>query len=246
MVALVTGGRGRLGRELVRLLDDAQAPSHAELDITDEDAVRRFVCRHKPDIVFHTAALADIRRCETDRALAWRVNVKGTEHLVRACHEQVKDCRFVYVSTACVFAGDRGNYVETDLPQPKNYYALTKLLGEFVVGHLGWPQSLVVRTNFVARERWSYPTAFTDRQGTYLFADDVALALVRLAKRGVTGLVHVCGDRRLSMYAVARMTSKDVRPMTMEDYHGPPLTMDMTLRSIRIPSFRINFSRGKP
>jgi len=235
---MITGGSGKLGRELVRFYKDSLHPSHRELDITDRSAVMEYVRENRPDVVIHCAALTGIRQCEENKELAWRTNVEGTENLVDACEMFVPGCYFVYVSTACVFYGDRGDYVETDIPHPKNYYSLTKLLGEIVVkrSRLRW---LIARTNFVAREPWPYPKAFVDRYGTYLFADDLALALKSLIGQNMTGIVHVAGEEKLSMYELARITTPDVKPMTLDEYDGPPLTVDMSLRSIRIPPFRL-------
>lgn len=239
MTLLITGGEGTLGKELVKLFPGSVHPSHTELDVGDAGPVDAFVRKASPTMVIHCAALTGVRECEDDRELAWRVNVGGTENLVRACEAFSRDCYFVFVSTACAFYGDRGDYTESDLPYPKNYYALTKLLGEAAVRHSGLKRWLVIRTNFVGREKWRYPKAFADRYGTYLFADDLARAIREVTDKETTGVLHVVGDRRLSMFELARITTPDVQPMTLDSYRGPPLTIDMTLRSERIPPFKL-------
>jgi dTDP-4-dehydrorhamnose reductase len=231
---LLIGGTGRLGRELVKVFSGCLSPTRRDLDITSFASVRQFMKGHRFSTVIHCAALTDVRQCEQDRELAWKVNVQGVENLVRACLEVGRDIYFVFISTACVFAGDRGDYSEEDVPFPKNFYSLTKLLGEFVVQHSGLKESLVIRTNFVARERWPHERAFVDRFGTYLFADDVARAIQTLLPKAMGGTVHVCGDTRMSMYDLALMTSPGIRPMTMDEYVGPPLTVDKSLRSVRV------------
>ena len=153
--------------------------------------------------------------------------------------EYKPDCYFVYISTACVFHGDKGDYVETDIPYPKNIYSLTKLLGEFVVKYSGLKKWIVVRTNFVGRERWPYPKAFIDRYGTYLFSDEVASAIKSVINDNLTGIIHICGEKKISMYELAKITTPDIEPMTLDDYNGPPLTKDMSLRSIRLRPFKM-------
>lgn len=194
----------------------------------------------RPTVVIHAAALANIRQCEESRELAWATNVVGTTRLLEACTRAVSDVYFVYISTACVFGGERGSYVESDIPDPKNFYALTKLAGELIVST--HPRHAILRTNFVTRERWPYPRAFADRFGTYLFAEDVATAVADIVAAGLTGVAHVAGEERLSMYELARLTTPDVLPMTLSEYQGPPLTQDMTLDSIRWKKYRL--SRG--
>ncbi len=236
---LITGSTGRLGRELVKVFPNALAPTHKELDITDKEAVFEYIKKSRPEVVVHCAALTGVRECENNKELAWHVNIEGTENQVKACEKIVNSCYFVYISTACVFYGDRGNYVENDVPYPKNFYSLTKLLGEFVVKYSTLKKWLIIRTNFVAREKWSYPKAFVDRYGTYLFADDLARAIKNVVESNITGILHVCGEEKISMFELARITTPDVKPMTMAEYNGPPLTVDMSLNSIRIKPFKL-------
>jgi dTDP-4-dehydrorhamnose reductase len=239
LTVMITGSTGKLGKELLKVFPYSLAPTRRELDITDKEAVFRFIKNCKPDLLIHCAALTGIRECESNKETAWRVNVEGTENLVKACERFARECYFVYISTACVFYGDKGEYVETDIPYPKNFYSLTKLLGEFIVKCSNLKKWLIIRTNFVARERWPYPKAFVDRFGTYLFADDLARAIKNVVEEGFTGILHVCGEEKLSMFELAKITTPDVQPMTLEEYNGPPVTVDMTLRSIRIKPFKL-------
>jgi len=239
MRPLITGSSGKLGRELVRLYPDAFHPAHAELDITDKAAVRTFIEENRPDLIIHAAALTGVRECEENKTLAYATNVNGTSNLVEAVVENDISCYFVYVSTACVFQGNRGDYDENDVPYPKNFYSLTKLLGEFVVRYSELENQLIIRTNFAPREKWPYPKAFIDRYGTYLFADDLASAIRSVVSSHLTGTVHVCGEEKMSMFELAKITTPQVEPMTLAGYQGPPLTVDMSLRSIRIQPFRI-------
>jgi len=234
---LITGGTGKLGKELVKVFPESLHPTRQELGLEKKANVDKYVSKTKPGVIIHTAAVTSVPYCEENRKEAYETNVEGTENLINACVNHNSNCYFVLISTACVFHGDVGNYVETDLPYPKNYYALTKLLAEYVVKYSRL-KFLIIRTNFVAREKWPYPRAFTDRYGTYLFASDVASAVECVIKKKLTGIVHVCSDKKMSMFELAKVTTPDVQPMTLADYHGVPLTVDMSLSSIRIESFK--------
>lgn len=239
MNILVTGGSGKLGTEIAKVFPRSVRPHHSELDVTDAKGVQQYVASIEPSMVIHAAAMTSIRQCEENQQSAWKINVEGTANLIKACEKLARTPYLVYVSTACVFRGDRGDYVETDTPYPKNFYALTKLVAEQLVLASHLRKKLVVRTNFVAREKWPYAKAFSDRFGTYLFADDVARALKEALQIRMTGIVHVAGDMKMSMYELARLNDPDVRPMTMKDYNGPPLTVDMSLRSVRLKGHKI-------
>lgn len=236
---LVTGGSGKLGRELVKVWPDSIHPTHGELDVSDGSSVNRFIRKNKPRTLVHCAALTSVRQCETKRESAWQTNVIGTENLVKEIEEYSEDCYFVYVSTACVFHGDLGNYVETDIPYPKNFYSFTKAQAEGVVKYSKLKNWMIIRTNFVGRERWPYERAFTDRFGTYLFADDAARAIKQVVSQRLTGVIHVCGGKTMSMFELAKITTPNIQPMTIVEYSGPPLTMNMSLKSTRIRPFKL-------
>jgi dTDP-4-dehydrorhamnose reductase len=227
MVVLITGGTGSLGIELKKIFLENISPTHKELDITNKEQVNKIFQQNKIDTVIHTAAITKVRKCEDDKQLAWDVNVKGTKNLIDEIIHSKLNINFVYVSTACVFDGHSGTYAEKSIPYPKNFYSLTKLLGEFEVKKL--QNSLIIRTNFVPRKPWPYEKAFTDRFGTYLFADQVANGIQDVIKEKIMGIVHIVGDKKISVFELAKMTTPQIEPMTIKDYSGPPLTMDMSL-----------------
>ena len=255
MPVLITGGGGRLARELLPLLPGASAPTRAELDVTDpaqvdaavaalaararrplQDADRQQTARGDEATVVHAAAFTDVKRAERERDACWRVNVLGTRHVAQACARH--DVLLVHVSTDYVFAGDadperaaRGGYREDDPTGPtRNHYAFTKLLAESEARAA--PRHLVLRTSFRPRA-WPYPTGFTDVRTSQAYVDELAPELaeaVRLAPRivamGVRTL-HVAGEPT-SVFALARRRKPDVRPASKAEA-GVDLPDDVVL-----------------
>lgn len=211
------------------------------MDITrDAFAV---LSRYEPDIVIHAAAMTDVRECESRWMDAENVNIKGTYNIATFC--QATGAKMVYISTACVFDGECGPYSEMSKPQPKNFYSLTKYVGEKIVQmHDEYHLNMIIRTNFVPYERWKYPHAFVDRIGTYLFAHDVAMAMKSVIFENYS-LVHICGDKEMSMYELAKITTPDIKPISIMEYFGPPLTRDMRLVTRVIKPFKITTKRGE-
>ena len=240
MVVLITGGTGSLGVELQKVFPENISPTHKELDVTNKEQVKKIFQQNKIDTVIHTAAITKIRKCEENKELAWNVNVQGTKNIINEIVQSKLNINFVYVSTACVFDGHSGMYTEKSIPYPENFYSLTKLLGEFEANQL--PNATIIRTNFVPRKPWPYEKAFTDRYGTYLFADQVANGINDVIKEGLVGIVHVVGDKKISVFELAKMTTPQIEPMTIKDYSGPPLTMDMSLDSIRLKKYQIEIN----
>jgi len=238
MVVLITGGTGSLGVELQKVFPENISPTHKELDITNKEQVKKIFQQNKIDTVIHTAAITKIRKCEENKELAWNVNVEGTKNIINEIVQSKLNINFVYVSTACVFDGHSGMYTEKSIPYPENFYSLTKLLGEFEVNQL--PNATIIRTNFVPRKPWPYEKAFTDRYGTYLFAEQVANGINDVVKEKFTGIIHIVGDKKMSVFELAKMTTPQIEPMTISDYSGPPLTMDMSLDTKCWKKYRIS------
>ena len=229
---------GELGSQLKTLFPDSISPPHKDFDICDLASVKNVFNNNEIDAVIHSAAFTSVRDCEENKSKTMEINVQGTKNLVNELKISNPKGKFVYVSTACVFDGYSGMYDETSIPYPENFYSLTKLLGEYIVNQL--ENSLIIRTNFVGRKKWPYPKAFTDRFGTYLFSDQVAQGIFDVYSDDLNGTVHVVGDKKISMYELAQLTTPEIQPMTMNDYAGPRLTIDMSLDTIRWKKYTLN------
>ena len=205
---LLTGGSGRLGRELQELIPRLLAPPRTDCDITDTASVEAVLGRLQPTLVVHAAAYTAVDVAERERRACWSVNVEGTRNVVAACRAQ--GAALVYISTDYVFWGDRGGYSEDDPPGPvRNYYALTKLVAEEAVRAL--PGHLVVRTSFRPRE-WPYPQAFEDVFTSQDYVDVIAPEIA-LAIRGRSAIPHDTlhiGTERKSVFELARRRRPDV------------------------------------
>ena len=239
MKVLITGASGALGKSLKKVFKNAYCPPHSEMDVANADSVNKAVLKFKPDVIIHAAALVGIRECENDRKKAWLTNVEGTQNIVNALKKLNNGCYFVYMSTACVFAGENKKfYTEDDIPAPKNYYSVTKLCGEVVTRQ--YRNACIIRTNFAPKVQWKYPKAFADRHGTYLFADNAAQGIYDVVRKKEKGIIHIVGSKRISMYELALLAgSKNVGRMTLDEYNGPPLTIDMSLSTKRWKKYKI-------
>ena len=91
MRAVVTGGRGFVGQHLGTHLrvqgDDVALLDHRgddAVDITDADAVQRWIGRIAPDVVYHLAARSHVGASWNDEEAVHRVNVGGTANVLAA------------------------------------------------------------------------------------------------------------------------------------------------------------------
>lgn len=241
MKVLLTGGSGRLGRELQALLPNVVAPTRGELDVTNPSSVTAALETYHPAVVVHAAAYTDVKGAETNQAQCWAVNVVGTRNLVRA----LGDTPLVHISTDYVFYGDRGDYREDEPVGPvRNYYALSKLVAEEVARTA--TRHLVIRTSFRPRE-WPYETAFEDvytgQDYVDVIAPDIALAIERLHDISFRTL-HIATERK-SVYELAKRRRPDVRPGS-KAAAGVALPDDISLNLERWHTLKPQLTVKKP
>ena len=133
--AFVTGGHGFAGRHLVALLDAPVAPSHAELDLLDAEAVRRAVAEAAPERVFHLAALASVARSWEDPRAALRDNLAMTVNLLEAVRLEAPGAAVVLASSGEVYGPPERLPVTEDEPlRPQNPYAVSKAACDLLAG----------------------------------------------------------------------------------------------------------------
>jgi len=235
---LITGSTGRLGKEITKLFPDALCPTEKELNIINDSSIQAYTSKHKPDVVIHLAAMTSAEECEKNKELAWKVNVEGTENLLKSTIAANPNIYFLYTSTAGVFSGDEGDYNENSKTNPSNYYCQTKLAAEERIKN--YKNVCIARSNFVPRGPWPHPKAFTDRYGTYLFASGLAKAIKEIVIARAKGILHITGDKKLSMFELAKITTPNVLPMKLSEYVGPKLPVDLSLRSTRWKTYSLN------
>jgi dTDP-4-dehydrorhamnose reductase len=149
--ALIAGGGGLLGRHMLKQLTasgwQAIAFTHAELDITDADSVRRASEQVRPDLILNCAATADVDRCEREPDWAYAVNERGARNLAEAARDGGTE--IVHVSTDYVFDGAKADfYTQADEPRPLSVYGQSKLAGERAAQQ-ACEQCYVIRTSWL-------------------------------------------------------------------------------------------------
>jgi len=219
---LITGAGGMLGCDLAAVLsaarEQAVALARPALDITDPEAVRTVLARHRPDVVVNCAAWTAVDDAEAHEDSALDVNGRAVGYLAAACADL--GAALVQVSTDYVFDGAAEKpYREDHSTAPRGAYGRTKLAGEQAARAVSPESSYVVRTawlygahgssfvrTMLTRARAASPVSVVDDQrGQPTWSADVAGQIRELiAARAPAGIYHATSSGETSWFGLAR------------------------------------------
>ena len=240
MKFFITGVNGQLGYDVKRELSergytDILAPTRVDLDITNEDAVKKMIREYRPSVIFHCAAYTAVDKAEEEQEKCYQVNVLGTKYLTEAAKEV--GAKIIYISTDYVFDGTKeGLYQVEDKVNPVNYYGKTKYLGEnfvraydnHIIVRISWVFGIngknFIRTMLNLAESHKELNVVCDQIGSPTYTKDLAGLLVNMFLSNVKGLYHVTNEGYCSWYEFAEFIFKEsrkkvkVHPMLTKDY----------------------------
>jgi dTDP-4-dehydrorhamnose reductase len=223
---LVTGANGQLGSEIK--FSPAQSEMFTifftdidSLDITDIQAVDKYMKEVRPDFVVNCAAYTAVDKAEQDKEAAWLINAVAPGILAESCNRF--SAKLIHISTDYVFDGTNYRpYLEDDPVRPLGNYGITKLEGERRCQSL--TDAVIIRTswlyssfgnNFVktmirlAGERDKLGVV-SDQVGTPTFARDLARTILKILHSTVSdpdswksGIYHYSNEGVCSWYDFA-------------------------------------------
>jgi len=167
MRVLVIGATGMLGNAIFRFLSinsgwsiygttrseaakklfNDSLGSHllSGIDVEQQDSLINAFNRARPDIVINCVGLIK-QLVDSEQPLqAIPINALLPLRLANIC--ALTNSRLIHMSTDCVFSGDKGGYHESDLPDARDLYGRSKLLGE-----VDYPHAVTLRTSIIGHE----------------------------------------------------------------------------------------------
>ena len=188
---------------------DTPDPSYVQLDITNEQLVKRTIEELKPDVIIHCAAWTAVDAAEdpANQEKVHKINAEGTAYIAEAA--KAVDAKMVYISTDYVFDGqgerpwqpDDKNYA------PLNYYGQTKLEGEiavaenlnkFFVVRIAWVFGLngknFIKTMINVGKTHDTVRVVDDQIGTPTYTKDLARLLVDMVETDKYGYYHATNE----------------------------------------------------
>ena len=238
---LVTGVKGQLGYDCVRELKERGYTNvlgidKDALDITDEEAVCRFIREYKPDVVMHNAAWTAVDKAEQMPEAVYAVNALGPKYIAEAC-EEVGATMF-YISTDYVFSGKGGKPFEVNDPKEGlSVYGRTKSQGEdfvrailskYYIIRISWVFGInghnFIKTMLKLAETHKELNIVDDQIGSPTYTYDLSKLMCDMMERECYGMYHATNEGYCSWAEFAKeifkIAHKDVmvNPVTTEEY----------------------------
>ncbi|MDX8568001.1 dTDP-4-dehydrorhamnose reductase [Elizabethkingia sp. HX XZB] len=243
---LVTGGNGQLGNCLKKLEEQYSDyeflfTSSSELDITNEDSVKKIFEDFQPQYCINASAYTAVDLAETEKEKAYAVNAYGVENLAKASAEN--NAIFIHVSTDYVFDGVTNlAYTEDDFTDPIGVYGNSKREGEILALEAN-PNTIILRTswlysefnkNFVKTMLHLFSTKeelgiVADQYGQPTNAADLAEAIMTIisSPKKIFGIYHFSNYGETTWYdfasKIAELSGSSIllKPLTTAEYPTP-------------------------
>jgi len=228
-----TGLSGLVGSRIVELLKDKFEFVDFSLDsgvnLLDQQSLADAFEKNKDAVaVLHMAAFTDTNAAWEQKGdksgICYQLNVEGTRSILNLA--QKYNQYLIYISTDFVFDGTKTTpYLETDTPNPIEWYGETKYLGEKVITDSGYANYNISRITYPYRAEFEPKVdiirkvltklqnnepvkMFSNQICTYTFIDDIAESLGYFLENKTTGIYHLVGSSSHSPYEMCLEIAK--------------------------------------
>lgn len=205
-------GDGFIGKNLFEYFSkrhSTEITNRAALDVECIESIESFFPSPKKYThIIYAAGNKDVKDCEDNPESAFSINAEAVRKLLSVVSPQ----KFIYLSTDYVFDGNKGNYTEEDVPNPRTIYGKSKLLGEwYTQAHAD--DCLIVRTsgvygNYCGWLKWLLEeikhnrevVCFSDVYNSPTDAINLAEMIEDMIDLNFSGVINLCGPVSLSRY----------------------------------------------
>jgi dTDP-4-dehydrorhamnose reductase len=221
---MVLGSGGMLGHMVyyyLKSLDkykmvDASYPQKLHegsklLDVTNKTVLEEFIVTERPDVVVNCIGIL-LKGSKDDPSNAIYLNALLPHQLSKILRPL--GGKLIHISTDCVFSGNKGEYLETDLKDARDTYGLSKALGEIDNDH-----DLTFRTSIVGPElkekgeglfHWFMNqtgtiNGFTKMKWAGVTTLELAKAINAVVDQKITGLIHITNGIPVSKFEMVSL-----------------------------------------
>lgn len=249
-VVIGTGLSGLVGSRVAKLLSDRFEFINFDIsnpvspvDITNINSIRLAIANYQPLALLHFAAYTNVtaawEQTNDKNGLCYQVNVVGTNNIAQVCQEN--QIHLIHLSTAYVFDGEKPTpYLETDKPNPIEWYGQTKLWAEEIIQQINSKFTILridqpFRPDFFAKldaahriidgikQNNLYPQ-FTDHKFGPTYIDSLSEIIQSVIKNKITGLYHATNNETWTDFIFASTIAKlmnyggEIKKGSLTDY----------------------------
>ena len=242
MKILITGANGMLAKEIKEKFaqgNELILTDVAELDITNQEMVMKFVEKEKPECIINCAAFTAVDKAEVAGEIVEKINADGPGNLAKAA--KANNATLVHVSTDYVFGGDldvEKDYKEDDPKNPVTAYGITKLHGEeqiqantdkYYIFRTAWLYGIggnnFVKTMLKLGETKDELNVVADQHGSPTYAKDLSEIIYQAVTKKIPyGIYNSTNEGYTTWYDFTKAifeytgTICKVNPVTTEEY----------------------------
>ncbi len=242
MKILITGANGMLAKEIKEKFaqgNELILTDVAELDITNQEMVMKFVEKEKPECIINCAAFTAVDKAEVAGEIVEKINADGPGNLAKAA--KANNATLVHVSTDYVFGGDldvEKDYKEDDQKNPVTAYGITKLHGEeqiqantdkYYIFRTAWLYGIggnnFVKTMLKLGETKDELNVVADQHGSPTYAKDLSEIIYQAVTKKIPyGIYNSTNEGYTTWYDFTKAifeytgTICKVNPVTTEEY----------------------------
>ena len=259
---LVLGSTGMLGHQVVNHFlkfdnyDVADIAFKFKLrektvivDVTDKVKFEKIIAKMKPDFIVNCIGIL-INGCK---------NLENAIYLNAYFPHQLKkiskniNAKLIHISTDCVFSGEKGSYIESDVKDGKGIYSQTKKLGEIEDS-----TNLTLRTSIIGPElkrsgeglfHWFMSqsadiSGFTKSIWSGVTTIELAKAVKCAIEGDITGIYHVTNNIPINKYNLLKLFKKNTKKdISINQLDGEVVDKSLVdtrmLMDVDIPNYEI-------
>ena len=254
MKILITGKNGQLGKSIHKIVNTNNFSSdefifvgREELDLSNKNNINSYFEINKFDVIVNCAAYTAVDKAEDEKDLANQINHLALKQLAIIVNKH--QAKLIHISTDYVFDGESNKpYLETDAPNPVNFYGKTKLAGEKIIQELMPTDAIIIRVsslyseydkNFVKtilrlEKEQNELSVVDDQISSPTYASDLACTILEIidnkdyqAKDRLTEIYHYSNKGEVSWYEFSKEIFKlkginrPVKAIKTEQYQTP-------------------------